>query len=222
MCIFCSLSVSALCCCSGWDGFFKCTPDTVVVLLVVVQGDVVHWLACALYSACRKGSVPTVGKGVMEGNCVSLTRILRSSKLRSVLYLRNIKERNISIAVLNFYRYVLFPVSSSSFLRWGNGPTCPTSHSTFVSAWISWNGTSRFQQWSSVNLSPSSCTCFKTHKAEIRRDNHAAGNTGGTQTWQRQHNKMTMHETLMCTILIISLHLISVKQTFTSISWSLN
>lgn len=103
MCIFCSLSVSALCCCSGWDGFFKCTSDTVVVvLLVVVQGDVVHWLACALYSACRKGSVPTVGKGVMEGNCVSLTRILRSSKLRSVLSLRNIKERNISIAVFKF------------------------------------------------------------------------------------------------------------------------
>lgn len=134
---------------------------------------------------------------------------------------QNLKEISL-LLFLNFYRYVLFPVSSSSFLRWGNGPTCPTSHSTFVSAWISWNGTSRFQQWSSVNLSPSSCTCFKTHKAEIRRDNHAAGNTGGTQTWQRQHNKMTMHETLMCTILIISLHLISVKQTFTSISWSLN
>lgn len=43
----------------------------------------VHWLACSLYAACRKGSTPTVGKGLMEGNCVSLTRILRTSKLRS-------------------------------------------------------------------------------------------------------------------------------------------
>ncbi len=51
---------------------------------VFVQGEVVHWLACSLYAACRKGSTPTVGKGLMEGNCVSLTRILRTSKLRSV------------------------------------------------------------------------------------------------------------------------------------------
>lgn len=40
-------------------------------------------MACSLYAACRKGSTPTVGKGLMEGNCVSLTRILRTSKLRS-------------------------------------------------------------------------------------------------------------------------------------------
>ena len=49
-----------------------------------MQGEVVHWLACSLYAACRKGSTPTVGKGLMEGNCVSLTRILRTAKLRSV------------------------------------------------------------------------------------------------------------------------------------------
>lgn len=55
---------------------FKCSS-------VSVQGEVVHWLACSLYAACRKGSTPTVGKGLMEGNCVSLTRILRTSKLRS-------------------------------------------------------------------------------------------------------------------------------------------
>ncbi|XP_077385578.1 retinoblastoma-like protein 1 [Festucalex cinctus] len=46
-----------------------------------LEGEVVHWLACSLYAACRKGTTPTVGKGVMEGNCVSLTRILRSAKL---------------------------------------------------------------------------------------------------------------------------------------------
>ncbi|XP_031696934.1 retinoblastoma-like protein 1, partial [Anarrhichthys ocellatus] len=49
-----------------------------------LEGEVVHWLACSLYSACRKSSTPTVGKGLMEGNCVSLTRILRTAKLRWV------------------------------------------------------------------------------------------------------------------------------------------
>ncbi|KAH0515648.1 Retinoblastoma-like protein 1 [Microtus ochrogaster] len=49
-----------------------------------LEGEVVHWLACSLYVACRKSIIPTVGKGVMEGNCVSLTRILRSAKLRRI------------------------------------------------------------------------------------------------------------------------------------------
>uniref|UniRef100_A0A3P8WXZ0 Retinoblastoma-like 1 (p107) n=1 Tax=Cynoglossus semilaevis TaxID=244447 RepID=A0A3P8WXZ0_CYNSE len=57
-----------------------------------LEGDVVHWLACALYSACRKGSVPTVGKGVMEGNCVSLTRILRSSKLSLIQFFSKMRK----------------------------------------------------------------------------------------------------------------------------------
>ncbi|XP_067904818.1 retinoblastoma-like protein 1 isoform X2 [Heterodontus francisci] len=47
-----------------------------------LEGETLHWLACALYVACRKSITPTVGKGMMEGNGVSLTRILRSSKLR--------------------------------------------------------------------------------------------------------------------------------------------
>ncbi|XP_021776762.1 retinoblastoma-like protein 1 isoform X5 [Papio anubis] len=47
-----------------------------------LEGEVTHWLACSLYVACRKSIIPTVGKGIMEGNCVSLTRILRSAKLR--------------------------------------------------------------------------------------------------------------------------------------------
>ncbi|GFN79274.1 retinoblastoma-like protein 1 [Plakobranchus ocellatus] len=46
-----------------------------------LEGDQIHWLACALYEACRRMSTPTVGRGTMEGNCVSLTRLLRSSKL---------------------------------------------------------------------------------------------------------------------------------------------
>ncbi|XP_074644237.1 retinoblastoma-like protein 1 [Tubulanus polymorphus] len=47
-----------------------------------LEGDSIHWLACALYVSCRKSLVPTVGKGsLMEGNFVSLTRLLRSAKL---------------------------------------------------------------------------------------------------------------------------------------------
>ncbi|KAK2861594.1 hypothetical protein Q5P01_001127 [Channa striata] len=57
-----------------------------------LEGDVVHWLACALYAACRKGSTPTVGKGLMEGNCVSLTRILRSSKLSLIQFFSKIRK----------------------------------------------------------------------------------------------------------------------------------
>lgn len=47
------------------------------------QGSDLHWLACAIYVACRT-PVPTVGKGTAEGNYVSLTRILRCSEQRYV------------------------------------------------------------------------------------------------------------------------------------------
>uniref|UniRef100_A0A6Q2ZKD0 Retinoblastoma-like 1 (p107) n=1 Tax=Esox lucius TaxID=8010 RepID=A0A6Q2ZKD0_ESOLU len=57
-----------------------------------LEGDVVHWLACSLYAACRKGSTPTVGKGIMEGNCVSLTRILRTSKLSLIQFFNKMKK----------------------------------------------------------------------------------------------------------------------------------
>ena len=52
-----------------------------------LEGDQLHWLACALYVACRKGSLPTVGRQiVMEGNGVSLTRLLRSTKLSLIQF----------------------------------------------------------------------------------------------------------------------------------------
>uniref|UniRef100_A0A4W6DCD6 Retinoblastoma-like protein 1 n=1 Tax=Lates calcarifer TaxID=8187 RepID=A0A4W6DCD6_LATCA len=57
-----------------------------------LEGEVVHWLACSLYAACRKGSTPTVGKGLMEGNCVSLTRILRSSKLSLIQFFSKMRK----------------------------------------------------------------------------------------------------------------------------------
>lgn len=72
------------------------------VIICCAQGEVVHWLACSLYAACRKSSVPTVGKGLMEGNCVSLTRILRSSKLRSVLITLSHKRRDLTLTTKNF------------------------------------------------------------------------------------------------------------------------
>ena len=52
-----------------------------------LEGDQLHWLACALYVACRRGSLPTVGRMVMmEGNGVSLTRLLRSTKLSLIQF----------------------------------------------------------------------------------------------------------------------------------------
>ncbi|KAF5899342.1 retinoblastoma-like protein 1, partial [Clarias magur] len=55
-------------------------------------GEVVHWLACSLYAACRKTSTPTIGSGMVEGNCVSLTRILRSSKLSLIQFFSKMKK----------------------------------------------------------------------------------------------------------------------------------
>ena len=50
-----------------------------------LEGEQLHWLACALYVACRRGVVPTVGKGGLhQGNGVSLTRLLRSTHLSLV------------------------------------------------------------------------------------------------------------------------------------------
>ncbi|KAM8866884.1 retinoblastoma-like protein 1 [Synchiropus picturatus] len=60
--------------------------------MYTLEGEVVHWLACSLYAACRKGSTPTVGKGVMEGNCVSLTRILRCAKLSLIQFFAKMRK----------------------------------------------------------------------------------------------------------------------------------
>ncbi|XP_063816256.1 retinoblastoma-like protein 1 isoform X2 [Pseudophryne corroboree] len=57
-----------------------------------LEGEVKHWLACALYAACRKGVIPTVGRGIMEGNGVSLTRILRSAKLSLIQFFNKMKK----------------------------------------------------------------------------------------------------------------------------------
>jgi len=50
-----------------------------IVQNYTLEGNQLHWLACALYVACHSATVPTVGqKSVIEGNGVSLTRLLHS------------------------------------------------------------------------------------------------------------------------------------------------
>uniref|UniRef100_A0A8I6AAZ8 RB transcriptional corepressor like 2 n=1 Tax=Rattus norvegicus TaxID=10116 RepID=A0A8I6AAZ8_RAT len=56
-----------------------------------LEGNDLHWLACALYVACRK-SVPTVSKGTAEGNYVSLTRILRCSEQSLIEFFNKMKK----------------------------------------------------------------------------------------------------------------------------------
>ena len=42
-----------------------------------------HWIGCALFVACRNSTTPTVGRpgSSLDGNCVSLTRLLRLCNL---------------------------------------------------------------------------------------------------------------------------------------------
>lgn len=43
-------------------------------------------MACALYIACRQSAVPTTDKSTtVEGNCVSLTSLLKKTNLRYVI-----------------------------------------------------------------------------------------------------------------------------------------
>ncbi|KAI4872163.1 hypothetical protein NFI96_031002 [Prochilodus magdalenae] len=89
-----------------------------------LEGSELHWLACALYVACRT-AVPTVGKGTAEGNYVSLTRILRSSEQSLIEFFSKMKkwqdmanlpkefrqsteklERNFTVTAVIFKKYV--------------------------------------------------------------------------------------------------------------------
>ncbi|KAI3371032.1 hypothetical protein L3Q82_023524 [Scortum barcoo] len=89
-----------------------------------LEGSELHWLACALYVACRS-SVPTVGKGTSEGNYVSLTRILRCSEMSLIEFFSKMKkwqdmanlpqdfrqstdrlERNFTVSAVLFKKYV--------------------------------------------------------------------------------------------------------------------
>ncbi|XP_069112560.1 retinoblastoma-like protein 1 isoform X2 [Argopecten irradians] len=67
----------------SWNNYRKIREN------YTLEGDQLHWLACALYEACRRSVVPTVGKGTIEGNCVSLTRLLRSAGRFSLIQFFN-------------------------------------------------------------------------------------------------------------------------------------
>merc|ERR1719391_244110 len=61
--------------------------------IYTLEGNQLHWLACALYVACRRSSVPTVGNSsTMEGNGVSLTRLLRNSSLSLIEFFDKAKK----------------------------------------------------------------------------------------------------------------------------------
>lgn len=58
-----------------------------------LDGDSLHWMACALYVACRTSITPTVQSGkAVEGNCVSLTRLLRLCNLSLIQFFNKIKN----------------------------------------------------------------------------------------------------------------------------------
>ncbi|KAM9569433.1 retinoblastoma-like protein 2 isoform 1-T1 [Salvelinus alpinus] len=89
-----------------------------------LEGSDLHWLACAIYVACRT-PVPTVDRGTAEGNYVSLTRILRCSEQSLIEFFNKIKkwqdmasvpqdfrqsteklERNFTVSAVIFKKYV--------------------------------------------------------------------------------------------------------------------
>ncbi|XP_054719521.1 retinoblastoma-like protein 1 [Uloborus diversus] len=71
----------------AWQSFLRISNT------YTLEGESLHWLACALYVACRTCAVPTVIKGsFVEGNCVSLTRLLRSCKLSLVHFFSKMKK----------------------------------------------------------------------------------------------------------------------------------
>lgn len=70
----------------AWESYQK------IKTKYTLEGDQMHWLACALYEACRKSVTPTVGRGTMEGNGVSLTRLLRSAKFSLIQFFNKMKK----------------------------------------------------------------------------------------------------------------------------------
>ncbi|XP_068117074.1 retinoblastoma-like protein 2 isoform X2 [Hyperolius riggenbachi] len=69
----------------AWDSYGSMSQN------YTLEGNALHWLACALYVACRQ-SVPTVGRGTVEGNYVSLTRILTTSELSMIEFFNKMKK----------------------------------------------------------------------------------------------------------------------------------
>ncbi|XP_036358198.1 retinoblastoma-like protein 1 isoform X2 [Octopus sinensis] len=104
----------------------------------VLEGEPLHWLACAAYVACRRSVVPTVGQGTMEGNCVSLTRLLSTADFNLIHFFSKMKkwlnmaslpqdfrdkierlERNFSVSTVTFkkYRPIFYDVFNSASVQ---------------------------------------------------------------------------------------------------------
>lgn len=118
---------------TAWQNYFDASQNC------TLQGDPFHWLCCAIYAACRESYTPTVGNAdaVVAGNCVSLTKLLRScnisinefcNKIRLWANVRNVSkglraqiERleqsfNVSLCVYKKYEEIfpkLFVISSA-------------------------------------------------------------------------------------------------------------
>ncbi|KAM5138330.1 retinoblastoma-like protein 2 [Mantella aurantiaca] len=69
----------------AWESYGKMSQN------YTLEGNALHWLACSLYVACRQ-TMPTVGRGTVEGNYVSLTRILTSSELSLIEFFNKMKK----------------------------------------------------------------------------------------------------------------------------------
>ncbi|KAK6643227.1 hypothetical protein RUM43_004732 [Polyplax serrata] len=59
-----------------------------------LEGDQLHWLCCALYVACRRSQTPTLGNPpiFIEGNLVSLTRLLRQCNLSLIHFFKKCRK----------------------------------------------------------------------------------------------------------------------------------
>lgn len=89
--------------------FYTPFPHIYLSPILPSQGSELHWLACALYVACRS-SVPTVGKGTADGNYVSLTRILRCSEIRLVycgMSQLSCDSKGIQYKVVTHHRHII-------------------------------------------------------------------------------------------------------------------
>lgn len=58
-----------------------------------LSGNEIHWLCCAIFMACRSQITRTVGDqgSILEGNCVSLTRLLRICEISIYEFFTKIK-----------------------------------------------------------------------------------------------------------------------------------
>lgn len=123
---------------TAWESYER------ICLNYTLEGDDIQWLACALYVACRRSVVPTVSNGIVEGNGVSLTQLLRSAKLSVIQFFNKMKkwsdmanlpqqfrdkvdrlERNFAVSTVIFKKYQ--PIFYHLFKEGDNTPRPPRS-----------------------------------------------------------------------------------------------